>query len=152
MEERKIGIVADMASIGVAMHRDIMSGNVAHEAIQHALDLDEPKCVVIETVAPEIGSAEEGLPLRLSIERDSPYYCAAAAVVGVTLNGVEYPGVVEYSVNMGFVRIAKPDADGRVSAYAAKNAEQRLGKVCVFWRGSPSRQVRRQLARVPSPR
>lgn len=150
MEERKIGIVADMASIGVAMHRDILNGNVAHEAIQHALDLPEP--VVIETTAPEIGSAEEGLPLRLSIERGSPYYCAAAAVVGVTLNGEELPGVVEYSVNMGFIRVAKPDADGRVSAYAAKNAEQRWGKVCVFWRGSPSRQVRRQLARVPSPR
>ena len=88
------------------------------------------------------------LPNRISIERHSPYYTSVGAYIGVRLNGEEVEHCVEFNVIMGWVRVGIPDANGRVSPGAAQDAPERFGKVEAYWRMQPSRQVRRQLARI----
>lgn len=90
----------------------------------------------------------EGIPRRLSIERSSPYYTNAGVHVGVILDGVLHDHCVEFSVVEGWVRVAKPGPDGKVTQYSVQRAEKKFGKVEVFWKSQPSRQVRRQLARL----
>lgn len=88
------------------------------------------------------------LPDRLCIERDSPFFTNLGSHVGVRIDGQEVQNAVEYSVKEGWIREATPGADGKVNAEAARKATKRFGVVSVYWRMTPSRQVRRQLARV----
>lgn len=93
---------------------------------------------------------DETLPKRLSIERSSPHYTSCGQYIGVKLDGEDVNGrVIEYNVVMGWVRLAPAEASGKALTRAdIAAAEQRHGKVEVYWRMTPSRQVRRQLARL----
>lgn len=88
----------------------------------------------------------DGLPNRLSIERSSPYYTNCGAYVGVRIDGEEAPNCIEFSVSGGWVRLAS--GNGPVSTHEAKTAPRKHGKVEAYWRATPSRQVRRQIARM----
>lgn len=94
------------------------------------------------------GPESNGIPNRLSMLRSSPYFTTAGAFFGVKLNGVEVPHVVEFNVNAGWIKVGSPGPDGKVTLAAAMNPETRLGKVETFWKMQPSRQVRRQFARM----
>lgn len=89
-----------------------------------------------------------GLPDRLSIMRSSKFYTNCGSYVGVKLDGDEQEHVVEFCVSEGWVKIGEPGADGKVSLWAAENAEKASGEVETFWKMQPSRQVRRQFARL----
>lgn len=103
-----------------------------------------------KTAAMEPPAEDTGIPPRLSIERSSPYYTSCGNYVGVRLNGEDVNGrVVEYSVALGWVRLVAPELSGKpLSAYDASRAEKHFGTVETYWRVTPSRQVRRQLARI----
>lgn len=106
------------------------------------------KTEMSETMAAD--EPPEGIPARLSIERESPYYTSCGGYVGVKLDGEDVNGrVVEYSVNLGWVRLVPPELSGKpLDRYQARKAEKHFGKVEVYWRMTPSRQIRRQLARM----
>lgn len=91
----------------------------------------------------------EGIPNRLCIQRDSPYYTSAGVYVGVIFNGQEVSGrVVEFNRAMGWVRLANVQPGEAVGQHEARTAPQSFGKVEPYWREQPSRQIRRQLARI----
>ena len=90
----------------------------------------------------------QGTPDRICIERTSRYYAPFGYILGVIFKGEEVPNCVEFSVSGKWVRIGKPDADGRMSPREAARAEKRFGNVLVYWRSPPSRQVRRQMLRI----
>lgn len=102
-----------------------------------------------KTVASE-PEPDNGIPNRLSIQRGSPYYTSCGSYVGVRLDGEDVNGrVVEYSVALGWVRLVAPELSGKpLSPRDAEGAEKHFGKVETYWRMAPSRQVRRQLARI----
>ena len=89
-----------------------------------------------------------GIPDRLSVLRGSPYYVGGGPQIGVKLDGIEQQHAIEFCVSGGWVEVAKPDADGRVSVRAAQDAKKQAGVVETYWKVQPSRQVRRQLARM----
>lgn len=88
------------------------------------------------------------LPDRLSVDRSSRFFTAVGAYVGVRFNGVEQAGAVEFCVSGGWVRIGQPNLKGKITQKEAVEAPKSYGKVETYWRMTPSRQVRRQLARV----
>lgn len=91
----------------------------------------------------------EGIPNRLSIVRSSPYYTSAGFCIGVVFNGEDVTGrVVEYNRSMGWVRLVDGPPGSRVSDSEARSAPMLHGTVQTYWRATPSRQVRRQLARI----
>lgn len=90
------------------------------------------------------------LPDRLSLDHSSKFYTNVGHYVRVSLNGEDVPGCVEYCVSGGWVRLAEPGPDGKVTRDAVATAEKTFGLVTLDWRMSPSRQVRRALARVGS--
>jgi hypothetical protein len=87
----------------------------------------------------------DGLPNRLSIDRNSPHYTNCGAFVGVKIDGEEAPNCIEFCVSEGWVRLG---SGGAVTRAEVKHAERKYGKVEVYWRSPPSRQVRRQMARM----
>lgn len=96
-------------------------------------------------------AAEHPLPNRLSAERSSPYFTNAGALIGCKLDGEDVTGrVVEYNVVMGWVRLLPAHLAGQpVDPFTMKQAGKTFGKVEPYWRTTPSRQVRRQIARIP---
>lgn len=88
----------------------------------------------------------EGLPNRLSIDRSSPYYTNCGAYVGVKFNGEDEQRTIEFSVSGGWIRRGKNGV--KVTMQEMRDAPKEYGKVEVFWRSPPSRQVRRQIARM----
>lgn len=103
-----------------------------------------------KTAAIEPPAPGDGIPGRLSIERSSPYYTSCGGYIGVRLDGEDVNGrVIEYSVALGWVRLAGVEAIGRpLSRADIAAAQKHFGKVETYWRMAPSRQVRRQLARI----
>lgn len=94
----------------------------------------------------------EGIPDRLSIEGDSPFFSSATLYVGVRLDGEENRDVVEYCVSGGWARLGVRGADGqikRAGGHPYRLETTRRDKVAVepYWRIEPSRQVRRAMAR-----
>lgn len=87
----------------------------------------------------------DGLPNRLSIDRSSPYYTNCGAYVGVKIDGEEAPNCIEFCVSGGWVRLG---TNAQVTRAEVRDAPKRFGKVEVYWRATPSRQVRRQIARL----
>ena len=87
----------------------------------------------------------DGLPNRLSIDRSSRYYTNCGAYIGVKLDGVEAPNCIEFCVSEGWVRLG---AGGVVTRGEVRDAPKKYGKVELWWRSPPSRQVRRQIARL----
>lgn len=96
-------------------------------------------------------AAEHPLPNRLSAERSSPYFTNAGSLIGCKLDGEDVTGrVVEYNVVMGWVRLLPAHLAGQaVDPFTMKQAGKTFGKVEPYWRSIPSRQVRRQIARIP---
>lgn len=96
-------------------------------------------------------AAEHPLPNRLSAERSSPYFTNAGALIGCKLDGEDVTGrVVEYNVIMGWVRLLPAHLAGQaVSARQMETTGKTFGTVEPYWRSIPSRQVRRQIARIP---
>jgi len=89
----------------------------------------------------------EGIPDRLCIQHDSPHYTPNGGLIGVLLDGIDVSGrVIEFSRSMGWVRLI--DRAQKVSRAAAEGAPKSFGKIETFWREQPSRQVRRQFARM----
>lgn len=147
MDSRKIAIIGDNAAalvtaLAMSGEATIVDGQVLNPENVH-VDLDAGTIHVKESVAPS-----DGLPNRLSIEKNSPFYTNCGAYVLVMLDGHEVRHCVEYNVEMGWVRVGNPDSNGRVNAWSAAKAEKQFGKVEVSWRYKPSRQVRRQIARI----
>lgn len=89
----------------------------------------------------------DGLPNRLSIDRSSPHHTSCGAYVGVKIDGVEVPNCIEFCVSEGWVRLGNP-ANARVTQDEITKAPKQYGKVEVWWKAKPSRQVRRQMARL----
>lgn len=94
--------------------------------------------------------AEHHIPNRLCIERDSRFYVSAGSYIGVRLDGEDVSGrVVEFNVTMGWVRLIPQHMSGKpIGKYEMGQAVRTFGKVEPFWRLTPSRQVRRQIARI----
>lgn len=91
----------------------------------------------------------EGLPNRLSIDRSSRFYTSAGVVVGLVFDGQDVTGrVVEFDRDGGWVRLANVLPGKTVSSHDVRTAPKSFGKVQPYWRGNPSRQMRRQLARI----
>lgn len=105
----------------------------------------------------------ELLPPRISIENQSKFFClAAAGVVGVRLDGREVDECVEYCVGEGedfsgkplngWVRVGNRMTSGKLQRSAVKGEQfattTLYGKVEPFFKVKPSRQVRRQIARI----
>lgn len=88
----------------------------------------------------------DGLPNRLSIDRSSRYYTNCGNYVGVKLDGNDAPNCIEFCVSEGWVRLGNGGAT--VSRAEVRDAQRQYGKVEVYWRSPPSRQVRRQMARL----
>lgn len=93
-----------------------------------------------------IGAAHD-LPDRISIDRGSPFYTNCGAYLLVMFNGEEAKNCVEFCVSGGWVRLGPPGVE-RVTAQQVKEAPMMKGEVEVSWRTPPSRQIRRQLARI----
>jgi hypothetical protein len=90
-----------------------------------------------------------GIPDRLSIQQSSPFFTSVGSYVGVRLDGEDVNNrVIEFCVSGGWVRIGTPDASGRMPRSEVEGAARKYGKVETYWRMQPSRQIRRQLARM----
>lgn len=102
-----------------------------------------------KTVAAE-PMPDDGLPDRLSIERSSRFYTSCGGHVGVRLDGEDVNGrVVEFCKSEGWARLVDPALSGKaLSALEVKGAVRHNGVVETYWRMTPSRQIRRQLARI----
>lgn len=100
-----------------------------------------------EMLNPTPSTDFDGLPNRLSIDRSSPHHTSCGAYVGVKIDGVEAPNCIEFCVSEGWVRLGNP-ANARVSQREIETAPKQYGKVEVWWKAKPSRQVRRQMARL----
>ena len=87
----------------------------------------------------------DGLPNRLSIDRSSPYYTNCGGYVGVKIDGEEAPNCIEFCVSEGWLRLG---TTAQVTRAEVRDAPRKYGKVEVYWRAPPSRQVRRQIARM----
>lgn len=92
----------------------------------------------------------DGIPDRLSIDRSSRFYTSAGSVVGVVFKGEDITGrVVEFCKSGGWVRMVDRKLSGTaLSRHQVETAPESFGKVQPFWRAQPSRQIRRQLARI----
>ncbi len=108
----------------------------------------EPVETAIDPVEPP--NDGEGIPDRLSIDRSSRFYTSAGSVVGVVFEGEDITGrVVEFCKSGGWVRLVDRKLSGTaLSRYQVETAPKAFGKVQPFWRAQPSRQIRRQLARI----
>lgn len=96
---------------------------------------------VHDEIEPDVTSE---FPDRLSVEPNSRYYTSVGSYVGVKLEGEIVEQVVEFCISEGWIRKGKK---GMTLADAAAAPKIR-GKVEAFWRMQPSRQIRRQLARI----
>lgn len=121
----------------------IIEGTAAHLAIAAAASglMDPPP-----RYESRPGEFDEGVPDRISVERGSPYFTSCGAYLKVLFDGEEVPNCIEFSISGGWARFGS--GTGRVTLHEAKHAPRRYGVVDVFWRATPSRQVRRQLARI----
>lgn len=107
----------------------------------------EPVETAIDPVEPP--NDGEGIPNRLCIQRDSRYYTSVGGYVGVIFNGQEVSGrVVEFNKELGWIRLANVKPGEAVGPHEARTAPKSFGKVEPYWRMQPSRQIRRQLARI----
>lgn len=108
----------------------------------------EPVETPIDPVEPP--NDGEGIPNRLSIQRDSRYYTSAGSFIGLIFNGEDVTGrVVEFDREGGWARLVDRKLSGTaLSRYQVESAAKAFGKVQPFWRAQPSRQIRRQLARI----
>lgn len=113
-----------------------------------AAALAKPRIIAMDEMEQQTNTESEatsGLPERLSVEPDSAYFTAAGAYVGVRLNGEIVEQVVEYQAGAkGWVR----KGEKGMTLAEAKAKPKIYGCVIPFWKMTPSRQVRRQLARV----
>lgn len=105
-----------------------------------------------KTVAMEPEPLPEGIPDRLCIEGDSPFYSSATLYVGVRIDGEQNSDVVEYSVSGRWVRLGVRGSDGQIKRvpmhrYRLETTRQDDVTVEPYWREKPSRQVRRAMAR-----
>lgn len=104
------------------------------------------KTVRENTVEPPVPNP---IPDRLSIDRQSRYYTPHGGYVGVRLDGNDVSGrVVEFCVFEGWVRLADSPPGTKLTYQQVKDAQKKHGKVETFWRMEPSRQIRRQFARM----
>lgn len=109
----------------------------------------EPKPDRAEVASVEPPNDGEGLPNRLSIDRSSRFYTSAGVVVGLVFDGQDVTGrVVEFDRAGGWVRLANVLPGKTVSSHDVRTAPKSFGKVQPYWRANPSRQIRRQLARI----
>lgn len=143
--------------VGAAAHTAIATQLALHgEAfVTGGGEIIDPERVVFASgdrdviVAPEGRRFEvvdqEGLPDRLSIDRYSKHFTNGGNYVGVKFDGEEAPNVIEFCVSEGWVRRGKEKV---VTRREVRDAEREYGKVEVYWRSKPSRQVRRQMARA----
>lgn len=107
----------------------------------------EPVETAIDPVEPP--NDGEGIPNRLSIDRSSRFYTSAGVVVGLVFDGQDVTGrVVEFDRAGGWVRLANVLPGKTVSNHDVRTAPKSFGKVQPYWRANPSRQIRRQLARI----
>lgn len=93
---------------------------------------------------------DNGIPDRLSIERGSRFYTSVGGYVGVRLNGEDVNGrVVEFCTSEGWARLVDPSLSGKpLGRLEVESATRHNGVVETYWRMQPSRQIRRQLARI----
>lgn len=82
-------------------------------------------------------TSDEGVPARLSVAKDSPFYDAEAILkVDVYFNGVMRRGdVVEYCIPDAWLRVQIKDLKGRVRRERGKIlVRQMQGRVVVKWK------------------
>lgn len=93
---------------------------------------------------------DNGIPDRLSIERGSRFYTSVGGYVGVRLDGEDVNGrVVEFCTSEGWARLVDPALSGKpLGRLEVESATRHNGVVETYWRMQPSRQIRRQLARI----
>lgn len=122
----------------------IIIGAAAHIALAN----EQGQMVTIAGEAePQPG---DGIPDRLSIERGSRFYTSVGGYVGVRLNGEDVNGrVVEFCTSEGWARLVDPALSGKpLGRLEVESATRHNGVVETYWRMQPSRQIRRQLARI----
>ena len=93
------------------------------------------------------GEFDEGVPDRISVARSSRFFTTCGSYLKVLFDGEEVPNCIEFCISGGWARFGN-SAGNRVTVHEAETAPRRYGVVDVFWRAPPSRQVRRQLARI----
>lgn len=126
---------------GVALAAAALAATPAVEASIKRVYDDPPE--------PEPEVDNEGIPGHLSVDRQSRFYTSAGSYVGVRFNGEDVSGrVVEYSRDGGWVRLANVKPGDPVTPHDVRTAPKSLGTVETYWRMKPSRQIRRQLARI----
>jgi hypothetical protein len=145
--------VTKPSAMGKTEHMMAMAGEVFMMSDGELLDPDRVTfsedraeyMVAKEQMTPTTDS--DGLPNRLSIDRSSPYHTSCGAYVGVKIDGAEAPNCIEFCVSEGWVRLGNATG-ARVSQHEIQSAPKQCGKVEVYWKATPSRQVRRQMARL----
>lgn len=135
MEGRSIAILGAASALSAAALTQYAEG-----------DEEIRKTVRENTVEPPFPNP---IPDRLSIDRQSRYYTPHGGYVGVRLGGNDVSGrVVEFCVSGGWVRLADSPPGTKLTYQQVKDAERSYGAVETFWRMEPSRQIRRQFARM----
>lgn len=125
----------------------IIEGTAAHLAFAAAAMMPAVEESVRKTYQKRPGEFDEGVPDRISVERGSPFFTSCGAYLKVLFDGEEVPNCIEFCISGGWARFGN-SAGNRVTLHEARTAPRRYGVVDVFWRAAPSRQVRRQLARI----
>ena len=125
----------------------IIEGTAAHLAIAAASMMPAVEESIHKTYESRPGEFDEGVPDRISVERGSPFFTSCGAYLKVLFDGEEVPNCIEFCISGGWARFGN-SAGNRVTLQEARTAPRRYGVVDVFWRAPPSRQVRRQLARI----
>lgn len=126
------------------MNKKIVLAAAAATALASIPARQQGKTVEMEPVP------DDGLPDRLSIERHSRFYTSCGGHVGVRLDGEDVNGrVIEFCKSEGWARLVDPALSGKkLSALEVQGATRHNGVVETYWRMQPSRQIRRQLARI----
>lgn len=133
------------ASIGVgAAVSQALLVEALNPGVEVKLARQQGKTAAVETVMPN-----DGMPDRLSINPQSRFFTSCGQYVGVRLNGEDVNGrVIEFCRSGGWVRIANVEPGQKVNRRQVEEAPKHHGVVELYWRMTPSRQVRRQLARI----
>lgn len=113
-----------------------MTGRIMAAAMASALVARNSRLHLDEYEGKAAVKLDPTIPDRVCVERSSRYYVGGIGrMLGVLIDGKEYKDVIEYSVSGGWARIR-----GQTEAV--------YGTIAPYWHTPPSRQVRRQLARM----